>query len=325
MKAYAFKNHGGAENLELIDLETPIPEPGQVLIKIRARGINRAEIYMRQGLWGDGPGVTGIECVGEIVTDTTATFRAGQKVAAVMGGMGREFNGSYGEFVTVGASNVFAVSSTLDWGALAALPESYATAWSAVINTLKIKPKQIILIHGGTSALGQAAINIAKGEGLTVIATTRQQNRRHLLERLDVDHILIDDDNLSANIRKRYPEGIDHVLELVGTSSLLELMKTLKKGGHICMAGVLGGNSALENFNPLFDLPIGVHLSAFGSYVFGTVDFPSSDIPMQMIIDKAENGTYKAAPDHVFPFSEMLEAHRLMDSYQAEGKVVVTA
>jgi len=324
MKAYAFKTHGGPEQLQLIEIDRPTASKDEVLIKIHARGINRAEIYMRNGEWGDVPNISGIECVGEIITDPTNTWAKNQKVAAIMGGMGRSRNGSYAEYVTINKSNVFAIKTTLEWQDFAAIPETYATAWSAVMGNLGLKSGQVILVHGGTSALGQAAINIAKDEGATVIATTRSSNRRSLLERLHVDHILIDDDDVFNNVHAIYPNGIDHVLELIGTASLLKMANLIKPGGKICLAGVLGGNAPLENFNPLFDLPVGIHLSAFGSYVLGTNEFPLSDIPMQQIVDKVTNGQYKAAPDHVFPFSQLPDAHRLMDSYSAQGKVVVT-
>jgi len=324
MKAFAFKTHGGPEQLQLIEIDRPTANKDEVLIKVHARGINRAEIYMRNGEWGEVPNISGIECVGEIITDPTGVWETGQKVAAVMGGMGRSRSGSYAEYVTINKSNVFAINTSLEWQDFAAIPETYATAWAAVMGNLDLKPDQVILVHGGTSALGQAAINIAKDEGATVIATTRSDSRQSLLERLHVDHILIDDDDLKDKVQAIYPNGIDHVLELIGTGSLLSMANTIKLGGKICLAGVLGGNAPLENFNPLFDLPVGIHLSAFGSYVFGTDNYPLSKIPMQKIIEKVASGQYKAIPDHVFPFSQLPDAHRLMDSYSAQGKVVVT-
>src|SRR6266436_342140 len=124
-----------------------------------AFGVNRAETYMRKGVWGDVVRVSGIECVGEVDFDPSCVLSPGQKVAAIMGGMGRTRNGSYAEYTCVPSSFVFPLHTELDWATLAAIPESYATAWSCLFGNLRIRAGQVLFVRGGTSALGQAAIN----------------------------------------------------------------------------------------------------------------------------------------------------------------------
>jgi NADPH:quinone reductase len=127
---------------------------------------------------------------------------------------------------------------------------------------------------------------------------------------------------LSETVRKLYPNGVDCVLDLVGNTVLRDSLQMLKKGGRLCQAGFLGGDQPVE-FNPIFDMPSGTDLSFFGSFVLGTVDYPLSNIPMQRIVDCVAKETYKAKPVKVFPFEHVPDAHRLMESNQANGKIVV--
>jgi NADPH2:quinone reductase len=120
-----------------------------------------------------------------------------------------------------------------------------------------------------------------------------------------------------------HPEGIDAVLELVGSSTILDSLTTVRRGGRVCLAGFLGGLAPIESFNPPLQMPSGVHLSFFGSFMFGTPEFPLSDVPLQTIVDRVASGAYKSEPGRVFRFEEIREAHRVIESNQANGKLVV--
>ena len=323
MKAIVIKAYGGPEQLSMEELADPQPQPGEVLIRIRSFGINRAETYVRQGLWGEVARVSGIECVGEIIEDTTKQYPPGQVVAAIMGGMGRTINGSYAEYVTLPAGNVFPLQTELDWAELAAIPESYATAWSCLHHNLSLQEGDVILVRGGTSALGQAAINIAcHVRNVTVLATTRNPNHLVLLETLGCQTAMIDQPELSQEVRSRYPDGIDGVMDIVGNTTLKDSMKMVKKDGTVCIAGFLGGGDPLS-FNPLTDMPSSVNLNFFASFMLGTRDFPLTDIPMQEIVDRVSQGIYQARPAQIFQFNEIGKAHEMMENNQADGKIVV--
>jgi NADPH:quinone reductase len=181
-----------------------------------------------------------------------------------------------------------------------------------------------LLIRGATSPLGQAAINIAVHAGAHVIATTRKPEKFALLKSLGVQDTLLEVSELSNKVRELYPKGIDAVLELIGNSTLVDSMKTLRRKGRLCLAGFVGGIEPMVGFNPLLQMPSDVHFSFFGSFMFGTQEFPLSDIPIQTIMDRVASGTYQANPYRIFQFNEILDAHRLMESYQAGGKIVVT-
>jgi NADPH:quinone reductase-like Zn-dependent oxidoreductase len=324
MRAIVIQTYGGPEQLVIRNLPDPAPESGQVVIDVKAFGLNHAEIYFRSGAWGDVAPVTGIECVGTVKADPDGRFAVGQKVVALVGGMGRAFNGSYAQRTRVPASNVAAITTDLSWEDLAALPESYATAWTCLQDNLAIERGQTLLIRGATSALGQAALNIAVEAGVHVIATTRRPERARTLASLGASRVELDAPDVSRRIRELHPDGVDAVLELVGNSTLLDSLAMVRPRGRVCLAGFLGGGEPIAGFNPLVHMPSGVHLSFFGSaFVTGSAQYPLSDIPFQAIVDRAAAGIYRAKPAKIFRFDEIQEAHRLMESGHANGKIVV--
>lgn len=323
MRAIVIKQYGGPEVLAIEQRPDPEPKPGHVVIDVKAFGLNQAEVYFRKGAWGDVAEISGIECAGVVRADPDGRFAPGQTVVAVVGGLGRNLNGSYAERVRVPASNVAAVSTDLSWEALAAIPESYATAWSAVCGILNVVAGETLLVRGATSALGQAAVNIAAERGARIIATTRNARRAAQLEALGAGEVMVETEELAARIRERHPDGIDAVLDIVGNTTILDSLATLKRGGHACLVGFLGGGGPLT-LEPVFQIPSGVHLSVFGSaLVTGTAAFPLSEIPFQTIVDRVAQGIYRAKPARVFGFDEIEAAHRLLESHEASGKIVV--
>jgi NADPH:quinone reductase len=323
MQAIVFEEFGGPENLVIRELPDPQPGPGQVLIEVKAFGINHAETHMRKGEWAEAAKVSGIECVGLVKSDPTGRLAPDQKVMALMGGMGRSINGSYAQYTVVPATNVVPIDSDLSWEQLAVIPESYATAWACVHGNLAIASGQTLVIRGATSALGRAGLNIAAHDGARVIATTRNPQRVSTLEQLGAQQVALEGANLSQRVRALYPKGVDAVLDLVGNSTLLDSFTMVRRDGRLCEAGWLGGLAPISPFNPLLQVPSRVHFSLFGSFVFGSPEFPLSEIPLQSIVDRVAAGVYKAKPAKVFPFVEIAEAHRLMESNQANGKIVV--
>ena len=324
MKAIVITAYGGPEVLSVAELPDPVPAAGEVLIRVRAFGLNHAETYMRSGAWGTVAQVTGIECAGTVQADPNGRLAAGTPVIAILGGMGRTRNGSYAELVTVPAGNVVPVSTALPWTDLVALPEVYATAWAGLHQNLGLRPGQTVLVRGATSALGQAAVNIAAEDGVTVIATTRSAGRADLLRDIGAAFVLIDDGALADQV-VRLNLLVDGVFDLVGNSALRDSLRIARPGGRVCQLGFLGGLEPVAEFNPIADVPTGVQFSFYGSaFVLGTENFPLADIPLQEMITKAASGRYRAKPVEVFGFEEIVEAHRAMEQGLAGGKMVVT-
>jgi NADPH2:quinone reductase len=323
MRAIVIKQYGGPEQLTLAQRPAPEPKPGHVVIDVKAFGLNHAEIYFRKGAWGDVAEISGIECVGRVQADPDGRFPAGQKVMALVGGLGRSINGSYAELAQVPSANVVAIETDLPWEELAAIPESYATAWTALHGNLALAAGQTIAIRGATSALGQAAVNIAAHAGVRVLATTRNAARAAMLEALGAKEILLEEPGLSKRLRERHPHGIDAVLDIVGNTTVLDSLAMLRRGGRACLVGFLGGGGPLA-LEPVFQMPSGAHLSIFASaLVTGTAEFPLAEIPFQSIVDRVADGTYRAKPAKVFRFEDIRDAHRLMESGEAGGKIVV--
>jgi NADPH:quinone reductase len=321
MRAIILKEFGGLDSLVIEKLPDPVPEPGSVLIEVKAFGINHAETHMRKGEWAEAATVSGIECVGLVKSCPGGEFSVGTKVAAFMGGLGRTINGSYAEYTCPPATNVVPIKTDLSWEEFAVIPESYATAWTCLHRNLEIKKGQTLVIRGATSALGRAAVNIAADAGAHIIATTRKKERFETLHELGAHRAEIETPKLSQSIAER--KQIDAVLDLVGNTTFMDSLSMLRRGGRMCLAGWLGGLDPVNSFNPLLQMPSGVYFTFFGSFVFGTPDFPVSDIPLQSIVDKVAKGIYKAKPARVFQFDDIRQAHEAMESNQANGKMVV--
>jgi NADPH2:quinone reductase len=323
MRAIVMKRFGGPEVLQIEERPDPQAKPGHLVVDVKGFGLNHAEIYFRKGAWGDVAEISGIECVGVVRSDPDGGFAPGQKVMALVGGLGRSINGSYAEQVCVPARNVVAVDTDLSWEHLAAIPESYATTWTALVGILALTKDQTVVIRAATSALGQAALNIAANAGARVIATTRNPARAATLEQLGAAEVLLETSALAGRVRDRYPQGIDAVLDIVGNTTVLDSLAMLRRGGHVCVVGFLGGGGPLA-VEPVFQVPSGRHLTVFASaLVTGTPEFPLGEIPFQTIVDRAAAGLYKAKPAKVFAFEDIRDAHRLMESNQAGGKIVI--
>lgn len=254
---------------ELTVTEVPIPEvkPGWVLIKVKAFGLNRSELMKREyegnASYISLPRILGIECAGEIADVSDSSFKEGQKVVVLMGGMGRSFDGSYAEFTLVPTKNIFTVDTDLDWTELGAIPETYFTAYGSLFNSLQLSAEDVLFVRGGTSAAGLAAIQLAKSIGATVLASTRKENKRDLLIAQGADHVLIDNGTLKEQLLSLYPQGVNKVLELIGSVTLLESASLLRHLGIVCVTGILGKKGTIENFYPIKDIPTGVYLTGF--------------------------------------------------------------
>ncbi|MGT2431624.1 zinc-binding dehydrogenase [Cupriavidus basilensis] len=326
MKAYVIEQAGGPEVLQMREIASPEPAADEVRIRVRAFGLNRAEAYLRAGKMGPitAPRVPGIEAVGEIVDDPAGVFRTGQRVATAMGGMQFTRGGSYAEQITVLRSNVIALDNiSLTWEELAALPEAYLTAWGALEKSLAVERGQTLLIRGATSSVGLAALTYAKALGLNVIATTRSQTNAGRLREAGADKVVVDSGEIAADVRQLAPEGVDAALEVVGATTLRDTVKTLRPFGAVSVIGLLGGPPALESFHLMQDLPAAVRLNFFPSGLLGTAALPLSDSPLPWIAQDLAKGLIPSTHARTFDFDEVRQAHSLMESNRALGKLVV--
>lgn len=321
MEAVVIPRFGGPEVLEHQRVPKPTPVNGEVLVKVEAFGLNHAEMHMRKGEWDEWNPITGLECVGVVEAYPGGEFPVGSKVIGVMGGMGRNRPGSYGEYVNVPASNVAQVETNLPWEELAAIPEVYSTAYSCVFTVLDVKQGESLLIRGATSTVGQAAVKLAVNAGAKVTATTRRKERFDMMRDMGAVDVKVEQDGLD----REFPveTKFDKVLNLIGNRVLLESIGLTRAGGRMLQAGWLGGLDPVKDFNPMVQMESGVHFSLFHSKVLGTPSFPLSGIPLQDIVRKIENGAWDAKPTHVFDWKDMRKAHEVLDSHNAGGKIVI--
>lgn len=323
MRAAVCVRAGGPEVLEIRELPVPAVRAGWSLVQVKGAGLNRSELRTRQGYSPNVrfPRVLGIECVGVLAASTDPRMPDGTTVAAVMGEMGREFDGGYAEYVLLPNSLLMPIGTTLPWDVLAALPETYLTAQGS-LDAVGVEPggRGRLLIRGGTSSVGMAAASIASGYGIETAATTRRHDKLEALAAAGVDHGLVDDGgSLAAKVHAIWPEGPDYVLDLVGASTAPDSLQLVRRGGAVCISGSLSG-WVIPDFEAIAMIPSGTKLTAFHSNDFkgsagGTV--------LQRVVHQVEAGTYRPNVDRVFGLDDIAAAHHHMENNQATGKVVV--
>ena len=320
MKAAVTTKAGGPDVIEIKEVPRPETKSGWVLIKVMAFGLNRSELFTRRG---DSPGVTfpriqGIECVGIVEEDPSGSYEPGQQVAAIMGGMGRFFDGGYAEFALVPLEIIFPFTSKLSWDILGAIPEMFQTVSGSMNQALEISSGESFLIRGGTSSIGMLACQLAKTKGLTVISTTRNPDKKQALLDNGADHVLIDNGNLREQVREIFPNGVNKVLELIGTQTLKDSLKCIATKGTVCMTGILGNEWTMKDFTPMGDIPSLGRLTVY----MGESKNLSKEL-LQEFINEVEQGTIQLNIDRVFMLSQVAEAHQYMEDNRAKGKVVV--
>lgn len=324
MRAAVVRLPGGPEALQIEEAPLPETPTGWIRICVKAIGLSRSEVYARRGEYPEVsfPRVLGTECVGIVDESADPALPVGSVVVALMGGMGRLYDGCYAEYVVAPSAHVLPVISSLPWEVLAALPKSYLTAYQA-LETLDLRAGQTLLIRGGTSSVGLCALTLANELGVRVITTTRQQDKVAALTAAGASAVLLDTGSLEEAVRQAEPEGVSAALELVGARTLRDSLLTVAPKGVLCYMGVLGDQSALDDFHPLGDIPSGVRLTTYASRA--TIDAAHCAGLLQQIVDGAAPGRYPTHLDRVFPFDQLAEAHRYMEENRATGKVVVMA
>lgn len=310
---------GGPEVIQIQEVPKPNIKENWILVQVKAFGLNRSELFTRRG---DSPGVAfpriqGIECVGLVEEDPTGTYPKGQQVMVIMGGMGRFFDGGYAEYALVPKEIVFSFKSDLSWDVLGAIPEMFQTVSGSLEQALEIENGDTLLIRGGTSSIGMLSAQLAKTKGVTVVSSTRNPDKKQALLDNGVDHVVIDDGTLHEQVRKLYPDGVNKVLELVGTQTLKDSLKCIAPKGVVCMTGILGNEWSMKEFTPMGDIP---SLGRLTVYMGEATNLSATSL--QSFIDNVAKGAIKLPIDRVIQLDEVSEAHQYMEDNKAKGKIV---
>ncbi|GAB1731478.1 hypothetical protein NU195Hw_g1090t1 [Hortaea werneckii] len=319
MRAAVIYTAGGPEQLKLENRPVPTANPGWVLIRIKAIGLNRSELFTRQGHSPvTFPRILGIEATGLVEAAPGGEFAVGDVVVTALGGMGREFDGSYAEFCCVRAERCQKIVCTLPWEVLGACGEMLQTAYGGLFDALQMEAGESLLVRGGTTSVGLAAAAIAKSHGILVVSTTRKLEREKLLLENGADMVVVDDGKIAERVREKTGGGVNKVLELIGTTTLLDSLQCAKKHGIVCMVGMVGDSWTLPGpFEPMAAIPSSVCLTIYAD--------PNGFMttPLQALVEEIEAGKLKVTVGKTFKLEDIVEAHRTMDENRAGGKIVV--
>jgi len=321
MRAVVLDAPGPPEALQIRELPIPEAKDGWVLIEVKAFGLNRSELQTRLGFAGSAvtyPRVLGIEAAGVVVACPGGEFAAGQQVVAMMGGMGRQYDGGYAEYTCVPAAQVIPLASDLDWATIGAMPETLQTAYGSLTVGLDAQPGDTVLIRGGTSSVGMTMAVLAKQRDMTVFATTRDAAKGDALRAIGVDEVLIDDGPLAERVWALRPGGVDRTLDLIGAPTLRDSLLATRVHGVVCNSGALSNDWALKDFYPTGEIPSGVFLTGYGG--------DASDLPpeaLQAFLDDVAAGRATMPIAKTYALEQIVEAHADMENNRVAGKLVV--
>ena len=311
---------GKAEDLHLVRIPVPEPGPGQVLIRVRAAGVNRPDVIQRMGFYPPPPGAPdtlGLEVAGEVaaVGPGAERWRVGDKVTALIGG------GGYAEYATADARHALPVPGELSLVQAASLPETVFTVWANLFDLARLQPGETCLIHGATSGIGVTAIQMAKASGARVVTTSRGADKVEQARALGAD-LAIDSSAGDFAAAVTAFGGADVVLDMVGGAYAAGNIAALSPLGRMVVIATLGGMTAETDLGQLMRK----RLTLTGS----TLRPRDADEKARLargveatVWPWIEKGLVKPVIDSVFPLADAAKAHARMEGGEHFGKIVL--
>ena len=323
MKTIRVIKPGGPEVLEMTDTVIPEPVAGQVLIKVTAAGLNRADILQRKGLYPPPAGssdILGMEVAGEIlkVTENCGGLKPGDSVCALLTG------GGYAQYTVAEAPLCLPFPHGLDEIQAASLPEAMFTVWSNLMDIAGLKAGESVLIHGGSSGIGSAAIQFAKAMESRVFTTAGSDHKCEYCRSLGADVVINyqSQDFVDIGLTETGGAGIDVILDMVGGDYLNRNIKLAAVGARIVMIAAIGGNRAELQILPIMQKRLMLTGSILRSRELGFKTKIAGNLKAR-VWPLLENRTIRPSIDQVFPLDQVSQAHQLMESNQHCGKIIL--
>jgi len=316
---------GGPEVLRPATGPLPTPGPGEVLVKVAAAGVNRPDVLQRKGGYPPPPGaspVPGLEIAGVVAASGPETnrYKVGDRVTALVPG------GGYAEFCTVAEANALPVPRGLSMVEAAGIPETFFTVWTNVFDRGQLKAGEVFLVHGGSSGIGTTAIQIASRLGARVFATAGSAEKCAACEKLGAERGINyrEEDFVEVVRSATEKKGADVILDMVGGDYIERNIKVAARDGRIVNIAYLNGSKATVDFMPV---------------MLKRLTLTGSTLRIRPVAEKAviaqalearvwpliEAGKIRPEIFKTFPLEEAAEAHRLMETSQHIGKIVLTA
>jgi len=324
MRAVVAVRPGGPDVLAIETRPIPVPETGEIVIKVEAAGVNRPDVLQRMGLYAPPPGasdILGLEVAGVVVArgPGATRFPEGARVTALVPG------GGYAEYCLAQESNALPLPADLTAVDAAAIPETYFTVWTNVFDRGALKAGETLLVHGGTSGIGTTAIQLAKAFGATVIATAGSDEKAAACERLgaDVGVNYRADDYVARTLAATGGRGANVILDMVGGDYVARNYAAAATDGRIVQIAFLRGPEPKIDLRPLMQKRL-IHT--------GSTLRPRSPAEKAVIAEALrakvwpllDAGRCKPVIDSVFPLADVAKAHARIDSGAHVGKIVLT-
>ncbi|MDX2160763.1 MAG: NAD(P)H-quinone oxidoreductase [bacterium] len=320
MKAILFNRPGAPDVLYYGDAPIPAPAPGELLVRVRATALNRADLLQRSGGYPPPSGassILGLEIAGDVV-ESAEGFRAGDRVMGVVTG------GGYAQYATIPAGMAIPIPEGWTFEAAAAIPEAFLTAHLNLFTLGQLHPGETVLIHAGGSGIGTAAIQLAKAAGGRVFVTAGSDEKRALCRSLGADETI---DYKTESFAQRVAEltdkrGVDVILDFVGAPYWDANLSSLAVGGRLLLIGFLGGAVGQLNLGSILPKSLTItgttlRRTPLTQKVALTQDF------ITRFYDRLVDGTLKPVIDQVVPLQEAASAHRRMHENRNAGKIVL--
>ncbi|AWB90817.1 NAD(P)H-quinone oxidoreductase [Aeromicrobium chenweiae] len=322
MRAVTVPTPGGVDALEVVDRPIPEPAAGEVLIRVTAAGVNRADLLQRQGFYDPPPGATdvlGLECSGDIVSvgEGVTDLQPGSHVCALLSG------GGYAEYVSVPAGQVATVPSGISLVESAGLMETASTVWSNVFMIGKLQHGETLLVHGGSSGIGTMAIQVAKAFGATVVVTVGSEEKAQFCRELGADVVINYREQDFAEEMKSADLRADVILDIIGGKYLAANVSVLNTAGRLVVIGMQGGTKAELNLGALLTKRAAVMATSLRARPSNEKAAIVSAMVAQ-VWPLISDGTVRPIVHATYPLEDVRQAHQVLEDSSHIGKVLLT-